>query len=103
MNVRHQPRRNATEEGESNADRTHPGDGREHVDAGRVESTSTRVLLQSNSALACDSCEGAIRQGTRYKCVTVRHGPGDVSELHFCDEDCLASLLDRRDPTPSPA
>ena len=95
MNVRHEPR-HANEEGESNAERMQPRDG-------QVESTSTRVLLQSNSTLACESCNGIIQEGTRYRCVTVRHGPGDVSDLHFCDDDCLSSLLDGEEPAVSVA
>lgn len=91
MNVQHEPRRHAIQEGESNAEPIGPQDG-------EVESTSTRVLLQGNSTLECESCDGSIQQGIKYKCVTVRHGPGEVSELHFCDEDCLASLQCHVDP-----
>lgn len=87
MNVRYEPRRYANPHDESSARRPQPQDG-------DVESTSTRILLESNSTLTCDSCNRDIQHGTRHKCVTVRYGPSDVSDLHFCDDDCLASLLE---------
>lgn len=87
MNVRYEPRRYANPRDESSASQPQSQNG-------HVESTSTRVLLESNSTLTCDSCDRDIQQGTRHKCVTVRYGPSDVSDLHFCDDDCLTSLLE---------
>jgi len=90
MNVRYEPRQSGNRHGESNASRGQPQDG-------HVESTSTRVLLESNSTPTCESCHRDIQHGTRHTCVTVRYGPSDVSDLHFCDDDCLASLLEGRE------
>jgi hypothetical protein len=85
MNVQQEPRQFAP---------THDEPSRRQPQDGHVESTSTRVLLESNTTLTCDSCDKDIQHGTRHKCVTVRYGPSDVSDLHFCDDECLASVVE---------
>ncbi len=63
---------------------------------GSVESTSTRVLLDGNTR-QCGVCDASISAGSRYRCVTVRTDDGAVSEVCFCDDDCVDSVptLDR--------
>ncbi|MFB6298415.1 MAG: hypothetical protein ABEH56_07835 [Salinirussus sp.] len=64
------------------------------------ETVSTRVLIDASSTHRCTACGDSIREGTRYKCLTVREADG-VSEYHFCDEDCLVAREERRPAAPA--
>ena len=50
---------------------------------------STRVLLDSGSPPACESCGDTIEMKARHKCLTVRGETGKLDEFVFCDEACL--------------
>jgi hypothetical protein len=59
----------------------------------QVVRTSTRVLLDSSTALTCDACGAAISRGSKYKCVTVEEGRGRVTDLPFCNDRCRSTVL----------
>ncbi|WP_121823039.1 DUF7576 family protein [Halostella salina] len=59
--------------------------------AERVVNRSIRVLLDSNASHRCDHCGEEINEGTRYRNVTVRERPGEISDYAFCNEECLSA------------
>jgi len=59
----------------------------------QIVRTSTRILLDSSSALTCDACGAPISRGSRYKCVTVEERSGRVTDLPFCNDRCRSTVL----------
>jgi len=59
--------------------------------ADNVVNRSIRVLLDADASNRCDHCGEEIGEGTRYRNVTVRENPGEVSDYSFCNEECLSA------------
>lgn len=57
----------------------------------RVQSKSTRVLVDSVSTHRCDYCGQVITEQVKYRAVTVRESNGEVSEYAFCEEQCRSA------------